>query len=69
MIVFLRIALISKRFELQMPDWSQIKYNSEKFTVVTNLAPVMQPFENKRQNIDKNMSFGAATVNNCFTSN
>ena len=46
MIVFLKIALIFKWFELQMPDWSQIKYNLKVFTSETNLAPVIKPFEN-----------------------
>ena len=45
MIVFLKIALISKRFELQMPDWSQIKDNLKMFASETNLAKVIKPFE------------------------
>ena len=27
MIVFLKIALISKKFKVKTPDWTQIKYN------------------------------------------
>ena len=46
MIVFLKIALISKRFKLQMPDWSQIQYDLKMLTSETNLAPVINPFEN-----------------------
>ena len=46
MIVFLKIALISKQFELQMPDGSQMKYNLNMFTSETNLTPVFKPFEN-----------------------
>ena len=46
MIVFLKIALISEKFELKTPDWSQIKYNLKMFTSETNLAPVIKPFEN-----------------------
>ena len=46
MIVFLKIALISKRFEVKIPDWSQIKYNLKMFTSETNLTPVIKPFEN-----------------------
>ena len=53
MIVFLKIALISKRFEPQTPDWSQMKYNLKMFTSETNLAPFIKPFENYRQNIEK----------------
>ena len=53
MIVFLKIALISKRFELQVPDWSQMKYNLKMLTSETNLAPVIKPFGNYRQNIEK----------------
>ena len=53
MIVFLKIALISKQFELQMPDWSQMKYNLKMFTSETNLALVLRLFENNRQNIEK----------------
>ena len=44
------------------------------FTSETNLALVIQPFENWRQNIEKNsvdenMSFWATTLNTCLTSN
>ena len=46
MIVFLKIALIFKWFELKMPDWSQMKYNFKVLTSETNLAPVIKPFEN-----------------------
>ena len=46
MIVFLKIAKISKRFELQKPDWSQIKYNLKMFLSETNLALVIKLFEN-----------------------
>ena len=46
MVVFLEIALISKRFELKMPDWSQMKYNLKMCTSETYLAPVIKPFEN-----------------------
>ena len=46
MIVFLKIALIFNRFEVKMPDWSQIKYNLKMFTSETNLALVIKPFEN-----------------------
>ena len=46
MIVFLNTALISKWFELKMPDWSQMKYNLKMLTSETNLAPVIKPFEN-----------------------
>ena len=53
MIAFLEIALISKRSEVKMPDWSQNKYNLNMFTSETNLVPVMKPFENQRQNIEK----------------
>ena len=53
MIVFLKIALISKKIEVKTLDWSQIKYNLKMFTSETNLAPVIKPFENYRQNIEK----------------
>ena len=53
MIVFLKIALISKWFELQIPDWSQMKYNLKMLTSETNLAPVIKPFEKYRQNFEK----------------
>ena len=46
MIVFLKIALISKQFEVKMPDWSQIKYNLKMFTSETNLALVIKPIKN-----------------------
>ena len=46
MIVFLKISLIFKRFELKMPDWSQMKYNSKMLTSDFDLAPVNKPFEN-----------------------
>ena len=46
MIVCLKNALISKRFKVKMPDWSQIKYDLKMFTSETNLAPVIKPFEN-----------------------
>ena len=46
MIVLLNIALISKKFEVKTPGWSQIKYNLKMFTSETNLAPVIKPFEN-----------------------
>ena len=46
MIVCLEIALISQRFEVEMPDWSQIKYNLKMFTSETNLAPVIKLFKN-----------------------
>ena len=46
MIAFLNAALISKQFELKMPDWSQMKYNLKMLTSETNLAPVIKPFEN-----------------------
>ena len=46
MIVFLKIALISKRFEVQTPDWTQIMYNLKMFTSEINLAPVIKPFKN-----------------------
>ena len=36
-----------------MPDWSQIKNNLKMLTSETNLAPVIKPFENKRQNTEK----------------
>ena len=50
---FLKIALIAKRLELPMPDWSQIKYNLKMFTSDINLAPVIKPFEIYRKNIEK----------------
>ena len=53
MIVFLKIALVSKRIEVKMSDWSQIKYNLKMFTSDTNLAPIIKPFENLKQNIEK----------------
>ena len=53
MTVFLKIALVSKQIELKMSDWSQIKYNLKMFTSETNLAPIIKPFENLRQNIEK----------------
>ena len=46
MIVFLKIALISKRFEPQMPDYSQMKHNLKMFPSETILALVIKPFEN-----------------------
>ena len=46
MIVFLEIALISKKFKVKTPDWTQIKYNLKMFTSETNLALVIKPFEN-----------------------
>ena len=46
MIDFLNTALISKRFELKMPDWSQMKYDSKMLTSETNMACVIKPFEN-----------------------
>ena len=36
MIVFLKIALISKRLDLKMPDWSQMKHNLKTLTSETN---------------------------------
>ena len=53
MIVFIEIALISKRFELKMPDWSQMKYNLKMLTYETKLAPVIKSFVNQRQNVEK----------------
>ena len=53
MIVFLKIALISKELKVKTPDWTQIKYNLKMFTSETNLALVIKPFENYRQNIEK----------------
>ena len=46
MIVFLKIAVISNRFELKMPDWSQMKYDLKMHISETNLAPVIKSFEN-----------------------
>ena len=56
MIVFLKIALISKikieikikikKFEVKTPDWTQIMYNLKMFTSEINLAPVIKPFKN-----------------------
>ena len=53
MIIFLKIALISKKFKVKTPDWTQIKCNLKMITSETNLAPVIKPFENYRQNIEK----------------
>ena len=46
MIVFLKIALISKRIELKIPDWCQMKHNLKMLTAETNLVCVIKPFEN-----------------------
>ena len=46
MIVFLKIALISKKFEVKTPDWTQIMNNLKMFTSEINLAPVIKPFKN-----------------------
>ena len=46
MIVFLKIALIPKKFKVKTPDWTQIKYNLKMFTSETDLAPVIKLFEN-----------------------
>ena len=35
------IALISKKFKVKTPDWTQIKYNLKMFTSETNLPPVI----------------------------
>ena len=53
MIVFLKITLISKKFKVTTPDWTQIKYDLKMFISETNLAPVIKLFENQRQNIEK----------------
>ena len=61
MIVFLKITLISQKFKVTTPNFTQIKYDLKMFTSETNLAPVIKPFENYRQNsekdVDKIMSF------------
>ena len=46
MIVFLKIALISKKFKVKTQDWTQIQQNLKIFTFETNLEPVKKPFEN-----------------------
>ena len=46
MIVFLKIALISKKFEEKTSYWTQIMYNLKMFTSEINLAPVIKPFKN-----------------------
>ena len=53
MIVFFKITLISQKFKITTPHWTQIKYDLKMFTSETNLALVIKPFENQKQNIDK----------------
>ena len=44
---------IFKKFKVKTPDWTQIKYNLKILTSETNQAPAIKPFENLRQNIEK----------------
>ena len=51
--VFLKIVLVSKRFELKMPDWSKMKRNLKMLTSEINLTPVFKLFDNLGQIIEK----------------
>ena len=74
MIVFLKNALIPKRFELQMSDWSQISHNIKMFAA--ELTPIWRQLSRLLRTegrtlkniIDKNISFLGSTVDTCFTS-